>query len=216
MNSHDLQRCLEVTQRLGKFPCALLFKNPVDRASLPHYYQKITNPMDLESVTRKLKNNKYRDVSEWESDFDLIRKNCYKFNQTDSPPRLLVQQMMKRFKKLKKTYFTSHSVEELTAEYCALSLKLDRLLTDHPQNPELREFEAFDVFKEVEPTQVVSLSELQKALSNCVSQEQQIQILYLIRELEPRYCTGTTEIEIDLNQLKPETIEKLHQFLASQ
>ena len=41
-----------------------IFKEPVDAAKVPDYYEKITKPMDLSTILKKLKLGKYFQAKE--------------------------------------------------------------------------------------------------------------------------------------------------------
>lgn len=60
------------------------FLNPVDPVvlSIPDYHKIIKYPMDVSTITEKLSQNQYENLKEFENDFRLIFKNCYKFNPT--------------------------------------------------------------------------------------------------------------------------------------
>jgi bromodomain-containing factor 1 len=58
------------------------FSMPVDaeKLNIPHYYQVITKPMDLQTMERKLNSNEYTDVDSFVADFKQILENCMTFN----------------------------------------------------------------------------------------------------------------------------------------
>jgi bromodomain-containing factor 1 len=58
------------------------FAMPVDaeKLNIPHYYQIITKPMDLQTMERKLNSNEYTDVDTFVADFKQILANCMTFN----------------------------------------------------------------------------------------------------------------------------------------
>ena len=58
------------------------FMHPVDPVALniPTYFQIIKKPMDMMTIKQRLQNNVYERAKDFEEDFRLIFKNCFKFN----------------------------------------------------------------------------------------------------------------------------------------
>ncbi|KAL6451118.1 BDF1 Bromodomain-containing factor 1 [Candida maltosa Xu316] len=61
---------------------AIPFLQPVDtvKLNIPFYYNYIPRPMDLSTIERKINLKAYEDVSQIVDDFNLMVKNCKKFN----------------------------------------------------------------------------------------------------------------------------------------
>ncbi|OBA25599.1 hypothetical protein HANVADRAFT_53814, partial [Hanseniaspora valbyensis NRRL Y-1626] len=64
------------------------FMNKVSKREAPNYYDIIKQPMDLNTVLRKLRNIRYRSKQEFVDDLNLIWKNCLTYN-TDT--KLLIR-----------------------------------------------------------------------------------------------------------------------------
>jgi Bromodomain len=60
------------------------FLKPVLKRDAPQYHYVIKNPMDLGTITRKLKNLQYTSKQEFVADLDLIWSNCLLFNSEPS------------------------------------------------------------------------------------------------------------------------------------
>ncbi|KAI8364636.1 uncharacterized protein BYT42DRAFT_589889 [Radiomyces spectabilis] len=56
------------------------FLNKVQRRDAPDYYDVIKRPMDLGTVTKKLKSNQYKSKKEFADDLYLIYQNCLTYN----------------------------------------------------------------------------------------------------------------------------------------
>ena len=56
------------------------FLKPVQRREAPNYYDIITNPMDLSTISKNLKNLTYNSKQEFKTDLDLIWSNCLQYN----------------------------------------------------------------------------------------------------------------------------------------
>lgn len=60
------------------------FHRPVNRRSLPRYYEVISNPMDLQTIRDKIGRYEYKTPEAMLKDFDLMRANAIKFNGNGS------------------------------------------------------------------------------------------------------------------------------------
>ncbi|XP_026728948.1 protein polybromo-1-like isoform X1 [Trichoplusia ni] len=63
---------------------ALIFMKLPSKTEYPDYYELIKNPIDMEKIAHKLKNNVYNSVNELASDFILMFDNACKYNEPDS------------------------------------------------------------------------------------------------------------------------------------
>jgi transcription initiation factor TFIID subunit 1 len=66
-------------------PHAGPFAKPVNRRLVPSYYEKISNPMDLQTVRDKIGRYEYRTASAMIKDFELMKSNAIKFNTATAP-----------------------------------------------------------------------------------------------------------------------------------
>jgi transcriptional activator SPT7 len=57
------------------------FLKPVQKREAPNYYDIIKRPMDLGTMSKKLKNYQYTSKAEFEVDLNLIWNNCLMYNQ---------------------------------------------------------------------------------------------------------------------------------------
>ncbi|KAI4724973.1 Bromodomain-containing protein [Aureobasidium sp. EXF-10728] len=71
------------------------FRIPVDPVALniPQYFSIIKHPMDISTITQKLKGGQYGSAEEFRNDFELMFTNCFRFN----PAENVVHQMGKDF-----------------------------------------------------------------------------------------------------------------------
>eukprot|EP01038_Epipyxis_sp_PR26KG_P009931 gene9931-13360_t len=70
---------------LWNLPMAEPFRNPIDRISLPQYYEKIQQPICLLDMRNKIANLKYETADALKSDFNLMVRNAEQFNGVGSP-----------------------------------------------------------------------------------------------------------------------------------
>ncbi|OLY80487.1 Transcriptional activator spt7 [Smittium mucronatum] len=80
----SLEHVLSEVKNMGQI--SLPFCSQVKRRDAPDYYDVISNPMDLGTMTKRLKNLFYRSKKEFEDDIKLIRDNCYQYNTAPSHP----------------------------------------------------------------------------------------------------------------------------------
>ncbi|OAX33132.1 hypothetical protein K503DRAFT_794579 [Rhizopogon vinicolor AM-OR11-026] len=72
------------------------FLKPVSKSDVPDYYDVIANPMDLQSMLKKVKSKQYKSKREFADDLDLIWSNCFTYNATEDHP---LRQCAMRLKK---------------------------------------------------------------------------------------------------------------------
>ncbi|THW10920.1 hypothetical protein D6D23_10565 [Aureobasidium pullulans] len=62
------------------------FRVPVDPVALnlPNYFDVITYPMDISTITRKLEAGAYESADRFWHDFDLMLQNCFLFNPAEN------------------------------------------------------------------------------------------------------------------------------------
>ncbi|KAJ3251876.1 Transcriptional activator spt7 [Boothiomyces macroporosus] len=59
---------------------SLPFLRPVQKREAPNYFDIIKNPMDLTTMTKKLKNLQYNNKDDFAADLELIWSNCLTYN----------------------------------------------------------------------------------------------------------------------------------------
>ena len=81
-----MEKALSLMKSLEKLPEAVNFLKPVDFKSLglTDYPQIIKKPMDLSTVLKKIKQDKYSTIEEVIDDIVLIWDNCRTYNQSGS------------------------------------------------------------------------------------------------------------------------------------
>ncbi|KAF2479012.1 hypothetical protein BDY17DRAFT_227470, partial [Neohortaea acidophila] len=79
-----------------------VFLWPVDPVALniPNYRQIVKTPMDLSTMSQKLKGGLYATAEEFRKDFDLMIKNCLTFNPIGNPVHDLGVQFQRHFEEL--------------------------------------------------------------------------------------------------------------------
>jgi len=73
-----------VNGKLKALPEAWPFLKPVNKKFVKDYYSIVKNPMDLETVAKKIKAHKYHNRSEFMHDVELILENSVAYNGAES------------------------------------------------------------------------------------------------------------------------------------
>ncbi|KAL9113277.1 MAG: hypothetical protein Q9227_002612 [Pyrenula ochraceoflavens] len=73
---------LDILKKNKYWNISQYFLEPVDPVALniPSYHSVIKKPMDMHTMENKLNDNQYEKAKDFEEDFRLIFKNCYRFN----------------------------------------------------------------------------------------------------------------------------------------
>jgi hypothetical protein len=81
-----MEKASSLIKSLEKLPEAVNFLKPVDYKGLglSDYPQIIKKPMDMSTIRKKLKQEKYSTIEELIDDFQLMWENCRTYNQAGS------------------------------------------------------------------------------------------------------------------------------------
>ncbi|RDA91282.1 hypothetical protein CP533_6305 [Ophiocordyceps camponoti-saundersi (nom. inval.)] len=103
VNQEELYEALEkvLTELKAHTEYSTPFLSRVNKRDAPDYHNFIKNPMDLGSMTKKLKSLTYKSKSDFVTDLNLIWDNCLKYNQDmNHPLRRMANGMRKEAEKL--------------------------------------------------------------------------------------------------------------------
>ncbi|KAK7408286.1 Transcriptional activator spt7 [Neonectria punicea] len=103
VNQEELYEAVEkvLTELKAHTEYSTPFLTRVNKRDVPDYYNFIKNPMDLGSMTKKLKSLSYKSKADFVVDLNLIWDNCLKYNQDmNSPLRRMANGMRKEAEKL--------------------------------------------------------------------------------------------------------------------
>jgi len=95
-----LRRCLMVLDRLSNDGFANIFLEPVNTEDFPDYEEIIDQPMDLDTVRKKLASKKYQMPENFARDMRRIWNNCKIYNQHGSAIWFVADYMSKQFERL--------------------------------------------------------------------------------------------------------------------
>ncbi|KAF7560090.1 hypothetical protein G7046_g4060 [Stylonectria norvegica] len=103
VNQEELYEAVEkvLTELKAHTEYSTPFLTRVNKRDAPNYYNFIKNPMDLGSMTKKLKALTYKSKADFVVDLNLIWDNCLKYNQDmNHPLRRMANGMRKEAEKL--------------------------------------------------------------------------------------------------------------------
>ncbi|CAJ2509556.1 Uu.00g145820.m01.CDS01 [Anthostomella pinea] len=103
VNQEDLYEALDkvLTELKAHTEYSTPFLQRVNKRDAPDYYNFIKQPMDLGSMTKKLKSLTYKSKADFVADLNLIWDNCLRYNQDMSHPlRRMANGMRKEAEKL--------------------------------------------------------------------------------------------------------------------
>ncbi|KAI0389941.1 bromodomain-containing protein [Xylariaceae sp. FL0594] len=103
VNQEELYEALEkvLTELKAHTEYSTPFLQRVNKRDAPDYYNFIKQPMDLGSMTKKLKAFNYKSKADFVADLNLIWDNCLRYNQEMSHPlRRMANGMRKEAEKL--------------------------------------------------------------------------------------------------------------------
>lgn len=89
-NTAALKFCEHILEEFKKpknIKLTSAFLLPVDPVALniPTYFKIVKNPMDLQTMTNKIKTSQYGTANEFRDDFHLMIENCFAFNPAGNP-----------------------------------------------------------------------------------------------------------------------------------
>lgn len=70
----------KVLNKLKEHEDSWPFLEPVDEDDAPNYYKVVKTPMSLQRMEEKLDSGKYKTLTEFRQDFQLILANCKQYN----------------------------------------------------------------------------------------------------------------------------------------
>ncbi|TIA90795.1 hypothetical protein E3P99_01392 [Wallemia hederae] len=76
----------KVLNELKSSPNSFAFRKPVRKFEAPDYHLVITQPMDLSTVNKKIKQRQYKNKTQFKNDLELIWNNCLVYNTDPNHP----------------------------------------------------------------------------------------------------------------------------------
>ena len=99
LSSFLRKQCQSVMNKICARSISQVFYYPIDpiQDNCPNYFDIVKNPMDLGTIRRNLRNNKYTSVAEWKRDMELVWSNSILFNTEDSTVGVMALDLQKYY-----------------------------------------------------------------------------------------------------------------------
>ncbi|OHT16014.1 Bromodomain containing protein [Tritrichomonas foetus] len=220
------KQCQEVMEKICARPIAQIFFYPVDpiQDNCPNYFDIVKNPMDLGTIKKNLRGNKYKSVSEWKRDMELVWSNSILFNTESSSVGIMALELQSYYLKLTKYISDSYrsswknQLIELHQEFALCVKEVNKFKA--VSLPKIRQVIKRDqlcpILEELPPPQFrrhykfFSKDEINKLMNdiNSLKVESHIQMIAsILKEHEPTVFDDSEQTEIDINTLQPTTLK---------
>lgn len=207
--------CLEILQSLMEKPCAHPFLDPVDpqKNNLKDYFSVVKHPIDLHSIYKKMLNNEYANISQWDKEMSLIWSNAEKYFKKGSYISILANELhrvySKEYEKIKLLRLVKWSRVIFN-----LNNKLDKLYENPPpfvgavrRFPDKNGETSLHPFSEDELNTFIHMS---KYVNNATDAAK---IAKIINFYQPEYELKSTLNQIEVNDLDVKTLYAIREFL---
>ncbi|ELP86910.1 bromodomain containing protein, putative [Entamoeba invadens IP1] len=211
--SHEVLPCKDILKTLKNLPEANPFLSPVDpiAQNLPDYYIVITEPMDLGTITKKLRMGVYDHIDDFAADVRLTFKNAMKYN----PPRNMVHVFAKTLLK----YFDD-KIKELYHSKCTIHANVEKRHNYWNDKREWIDFQKsiFELQEEagiaaMQTTQFLPLSFEEKCdLSNKLEEVEGVKQQEVLEFLGKQDAEG--DVFIDLDDIDDEVLAALNSIVS--
>ena len=210
-----MNQCQKITKEFISNPLSMLFVHLyfADKKSQLDYASKIKEPMDLQTVSKKLKDNCYSNLQEWAYDMYLIFNNAVLFNDEASIVGGVAVYLRKRLDK-RIRQLEAMNLRNYEDQMIQLGQSLEKILKEPPLglNVELREELGTSNSQNFT---VGRIMELQSALDQIASQGRAKEIIDVLKEVNPDVDYSETS-EIDLSPLGRNSLLRLESFVRDQ
>ena len=203
-------KCYKITSELINHPICIFFSRPVDPEidNAPDYLNIIQKPIDLRTILKNLQNEKYKTISEWKSDIELIWKNAEKYNGQYH----IITQLAKSIPKILKKLCIKYGIYSLLEWNDTIFHFFQRInnLTKNAPSIVLNHIKIKETFNDMTNDEINIIIE---ALSQLKSKNDILQILQLLHSFGYSLNTSQEEIIFDINQLSNYELQILFSFL---
>ena len=205
--------CIEIMDKLMKLPCAKIFLEPFDaeHENAPNYYNVVKHPIDLNQIYKRLVNNEYAGISQWDKDMNFIWNNAEKFFTKTSMMGALASELHRHYEKeyqrvkilrlakwSRVVFGFKTKLETLFESVPPVIGALAQLSNDGPLNP----------FSEEELNQFIRMT---LYLQNTQDSKRMAQI---VQHYQPGCPITKGTVEIDVNDMDVQTLHALRDFVT--
>ena len=224
------KQCQEVMEKICARPIAQIFFYPVDpvQDDCPNYFDIVKNPMDLGTIKKNLRCNKYKSVSEWKRDMELVWSNSILFHTESSPVGMMALDLREYYHELTKfvsdSYRTAWKLKliELHQEFALCVKEVNKFRAVTKNRPVVKRDQLCPMLEELPPPQFrrhykfFTKDEINKLMNdlNSLKVESHIQMITsILKEHEPEMFDENDQIEIDINSLQPTTLRVIRDMV---
>lgn len=222
------KQCQEVMEKICSRPTAQFFFYPIDpiQDNCPDYFEIVKFPMDLSTIKKNLRNNKYKSVAEWKRDMELVWSNSLLYNSDDATLGIMTRDLQEYYMGLTKYLSDSYrsawkyKLIDLQQEFNTYLRELQKCKGIY-QNQKVRSISKRDqlhpMLEELPPPQFrrhfqfLKKEEIEQLLRdiNSLKEEYELNsIKEILKENEPTVVNDENGhfIPINLNALQPTTL----------
>jgi len=225
MDPKDLAQCKSILRALVREKYSWPFLEPVDPVALelPDYFEIIKKPMDLGTVRNRLDKKLYNSVSEFKVDVDLTFQNALTYNQPGSDIVTMTKSLQDIFeKKYAATKFVNTSAPSVNTGEKHARRASDTKLSGTASGSKKRTKEDDQKVSAKRQNRVVKemtfeeKKELGKKI-NLLSPPHLAKVVEIIKNAlaADEEWENQDDIEVDMNDLSPETLMALDDFVNS-
>jgi hypothetical protein len=199
-----MECCSRITRELIEHPLASIFVEPTTtlQGEPLRFLMDVRHPMDLSTVLAKLRNHEYANSKDWESDINLIFKNCLSSHGSCHIASKLALFVQSRFEKLKKQLQLT-SYDGWVARCRSLQRKLGVLLTQ--QSGRVRS---------PSPEPATRNEILAGKLSQIEDRASIIEVVRVLTEYGVPVKWKAKVLALNVDELPPETLDALKMLLT--
>ena len=234
------KQCYDVMDKIYARPISKIFLYPVDpiQDNCPNYFDIVKTPMDLGTIKKNLRGNKYKSIEEWKRDMELVWSNSILFHTENSTVGLMAIELQNYFHELTRYLTDSYrsswkrQLIELNQEFqtCVKEVSKFHVVQNAPKIRQVvKRDQLGPMLEELPPAQVrrhfkfLTKNEIEKLVKdiNSLKVESQIQTISdILKEREPNTFDENDDlVDIDINILQPTTLhiirEQIDQFANS-
>jgi hypothetical protein len=204
---------LAVMEELMKHPITTTFQIPIVRRDTPEserYFNIVKDPQDLTTITQRLRSGEYHSINDWLVDVETTWKNSELVQDTEVQ-HAATEECRRIFENILRTSGlypvqawcrdVPEIRERIDDKLASVPAKYRKLLTS--KNDETREETG------IPRSEAIALSEAM----NLTLPDEEIEILFIIRENEKRQQYGDTEHWVDLAALKSNTFALVKSYV---
>lgn len=221
------KQCNDVMDKIYARPISKIFLYPVDpvQDNCPNYFEVVKNPMDLGTIRKNLRGNKYKSIEEWKRDMELVWSNSILFHKETSTVGLMALELQNYFREITKYLSDSYrsswkrQLIELNQEFqiCVKEVNKFHVVQNVPKIRQVvKRDQLCPMLEELPPAQFrrhfkfLSKMEIERLVKdiNSLKVDSQIQSIYsILKEKEPNAIDENEDLqEIDINELQPTTL----------